>query len=258
MTNILLINCNNKDTDNFLISLICSDFNNIQYEHLRHTEHYDSLHDEIDCALQQKDIIDLLYIENVAHYIQNYFNIETVKSALIYLSEDFLYVLYYNQNVEINNKNFNLIATILATNYNPKSNVMFGSVFFVKLSKKDNSSLPLTNKDIKQFFMNSLYVQYYTTHGIPGLYIDNKPNFNSILFKTDDYHIFKEHNLVCIKKHNKELWAKYDLHFNLFKDDQLLDMTDKLNMLSVEDIQDIFSWNNISHEDLIIINKLKN
>ena len=56
----------------------------------------------------------------------------------------------------------------------------------------------------------------------------------------------------------KKVWNKYYLHFNINSNDrnEILELCDKYNLLGIDDIENIFCYDNINNNDLEIIKKL--
>lgn len=280
--NILTIIPNNKDDNNDFIDLILADINNNKEDVFN--QHLDNLNFELDNCIKDKKIIyykDFLYedtLENQINeiYIKNIsdkvditkFNDKIYGSHVIKYTKDFYIILYYNnalldvllnKNLSIDknpNKEFNLLATLLLRELNLKCNPIFGEVFLIKFNH-NNDIINISNYELLYLLKDFLYVKYYTEIGIPGLYIDSKDNYKCIFKKDDDITVYEEYNLICSVINDKKIWNKYYLRFvdNMVCND-ILKLCDKYNLINIDNIKQIFCYDNVEIKDIEIIKKL--
>ena len=280
--NILTIIPNNKDMNNDFINLITTYTNNNPLD--KFNEYFETFKFELDNCLSSKEVIyfkEFKYEDTLENQINNLF-IENIKnkvnvskidnsiysSAVLKYTNEYYIVVYFNNyllNIYLNdelckindpNKEFNLLGSILMRELNIKSNTLFGEIFLIKFDHNSNM-IPISNYELLYLLKDLCYVQYYTELGKPGIYIDKKENYKSF-FKKDEIKIYEEYNLVCFNDDtNKKVWNKYYLLFNKYKNyDEILQLTDKYNLTMVNDIENIFCFDNVEENDIEIIKKL--
>lgn len=280
--NILTITPNNKDMDNDFIKLIISDTNNMSLEVFE--KHMETFKFELDNCLDNKEVIfnkqfsyedtlenqiNNLYLDNIKEKINiGKFNENIYGSSVLKYTNDYYIIVYFNNglldiylNSELSklhnpNKEFNLLGSILMRELNLKSNTLFGEIYLIKFDYNSNI-VPMTNYELFYLLKDLLYVQYYTEIGVPGIYVDKKTDYKSFFKNNDDLTIYEEYKLINSIIDNKKVWNKYYLRFNRETEhDDILKLSDKYNMTMVNDIKEIFCYDNIEKKDIEIINKL--
>jgi hypothetical protein len=287
--NIFTINPNNKKTNSDLMQLLFANFDNISIKSKIYTDHIENLEDELSENIDKNEIlyfkklqiksdlekeINNLYLNDMTEFLNDgkIVGEKLYESHVIKYTKNYSYLLYYNKalldallsNYQKYNKlcdnNFNLIASWLIKDLNPRNDVVFGNVFILKFDA-ENNYIEMTKKEMIKYVIDTLYIHYYTELGIPGIYVGNKINYKSILNNDDNFKIYPENNLVCCFIDDKQIWTKYDLRINDFIDtnnNNVINLTDKMNMTAIKSLGEIFCWGNIDDYDLKFINDIKN
>ena len=157
--------------------------------------------------------------------------------------------------LKIMNDHFNLFASWLIKELNPKSNTIFGSIYIMKLNL-NNDVLNIQKHEFRDVLFNTIYMTYYAAIDY-NIYVSNKLNYKYIIDNDDISFISldEKNKLVCMMLDNKKIWTHYNIRFNDFKNknDHPLNFTDKLNLMSLGNIKEIFSWGNITNNHIKLI-----
>jgi hypothetical protein len=279
---ILTIVPNDKDMDNDFINLIIGDTNNITLDNFN--KHMETFNFELENCLSSNEIIyyrefnyddtlenqiNEIYIDNIKSKVNiSKIDDKIYSSSVIKYTDDYYIVAYFNNclldiylNVDLNKlhdpkKEFNLLGSIMMRELNIKSNTLFGEIFLIKFDNNGNI-IPISSYELFYILKDLLYVQYYTEIGIPGIYVDKKDNYKSF-FNKEEVKIYDKYKLLCFNNDNKKVWNKYYLRFNknIENDDLILQLSDKYNLIMVNNIDEIFCYDNIEDKDIEIIKKL--
>ena len=161
---ILTIKNNNNNSDSDLIKLLLADLTNVNINSKKYQDHIENYNFEYDDHVSNKNIIywekfivnekdtiekliNNIFLDDIKKILINLDDVviseKLYDSYIIHYTDNYYYVLYYNRCLlelfinkvndekflKIMNDHFNLFASWLIKELNPKSNTIFGSIY---------------------------------------------------------------------------------------------------------------------------------
>jgi hypothetical protein len=269
---ILHIKPNNNS--NQLNSILLSNTDTIVFDSKQYNDYFESLYDVYDDLINDKTLLNIIDMKQPRDEIHDIYynqikdlykidnNINLFNSNLLYIDDNFSYYAYNNQGLcdyikndgpDKHNNLFNLLSSMMKTDYNINSEVIFGDIYILKMDN-ELKLYDITYDDIKNLLYKTIFFTFYCGYN-NNILLGNRLRFKSIIVDNNDetYEIFKNYVIFC--KNNVKTCFKFYLDFDNIdlKKYKNLELTDKYNLTQNKVYKHSFSWDDITRDEVLYL-----